>query len=179
MKRLLQMASACLCGVLVFVWGYLAHRNRVFPYPQARSLATWAGSVEAPEPERHEVWRDPAALGALEAFPYVDGLPDSEPDLAGVVEHEPDRAKDGVNLYAPRELAEAYLLDMEGRKLWRWFFPRPRWLHVEVFDGSQAYRSEFFARLHAQPPHDHHPGRPHPYGPAPAGRAPLPAPQAR
>lgn len=137
MKRTLQAALVCLVLVLVFLWGYLSHRNRVFPYPQARSLAAWAGWAEAPEPERHEVWRDPAALGALEALPYVDGLPDPEPELEGVLEHDPDRARDGINLYAPRELGEAYLIDMEGRKLWRWSSPRARWLHVEVFpDGD-------------------------------------------
>lgn len=137
MTRTLKTLAVGGLSVLAFGWGYVSHRNQIFPYPQAREVAAWAGWVEAPKPARNEPWRDPGALAALEALPYVDGLPDPEISKGGVLHHDPARAQDGVNLYAPRELGEAYLVDMDGRRLWKWSYPHPRWLHVEVFPGGE------------------------------------------
>lgn len=66
------------------------------------------------------------AEAQLRSLPYGDAVPVSEGDVReGVVIHERDRAWSGVNLFNPRHLARAFLLDMEGEVLRRWSMDDP------------------------------------------------------
>jgi hypothetical protein len=85
--------------------------------------------------------RRDADLDALRALPYVHWSGRADPALRGVVLHDRSRAWPGVNLYT-NDRDQAYLMDMEGRRLHTWRVPETRHHHCEhaelLDDGKLA-----------------------------------------
>lgn len=79
-----------------------------------------------------------ARLEQLAALGYVDGTPDPRHDRQGVLEHDPERAWQGLNFYNSRWEEGARLVDMEGRTLHEWRTPGTGpWQHATLLpDGS-------------------------------------------
>lgn len=123
---LLAVAAALAGG---FSWGFLAHRERVFPY----ALMRWAvtGKSAPPAPEAAGRWRlrdgrrpwlfdDEEAFTweALQALGYAEGST-LAPDAEGVLVHT-DGAEPGLNLITSGHAAEATLIDLDGNEVHRW-----------------------------------------------------------
>jgi hypothetical protein len=83
---------------------------------------------------------DPEAEASLRSLPYGRWVPVAADDLReGVVLHE-GRAAPGLNLFNTRHVAQAFLVDMEGRTVHRWRAPaaiEDAFQHVEpAADGG-------------------------------------------
>ena len=134
LRRLALVALAAALLVGGFAWGFLANRNGIFPFQLLRSLARQAGA-EPPAPVT--VTAAGADLALLEAVPYVGGTFDPDSGARDVLIHDPERAHQGLNLYAARDQGFAYLIDMDGQTVHRWTLPTPGFAHVELFpDGA-------------------------------------------
>ena len=97
-----------------------------------------------PEPDRAGA----EERARLVSLPYLGGRTRaSEGEPTGVVHHDPERARPGVNLYNSGHGHEAILIDMEGRVLHRWRYP-----FEEAFPGVPPLRdTAFFRRVHLLP----------------------------
>ena len=62
------------------------------------------------------------ALAALEALPYLTWDKAANPKNRGVTLHSPESSWGGINLYT-NDVDEAYLMDMDGRRLHTWYLP--------------------------------------------------------
>ncbi len=90
----------------------------LLPLLLAISSCTPAGHDDRP-PARDLVEPD----SRLATLPYLSWSPErADPDLRGVVRHDPDRAAPGFNLYCD-ETQHAYLVDNAGRRVHQWTFP--------------------------------------------------------
>ncbi len=116
-----------------FVYGYMSHRNGLFPAPAIRR---WT------EPPREDVSDSPAgrwnrlAPGAEGAVPedlqaeldqlrsigYLSGS-DAAPGATGVMRYAPEAVYEGFNLYTSGHGPEAILMDMGGEVLHTWSYP--------------------------------------------------------
>lgn len=79
--------------------------------------------------------RSPTDAEALRTLPYASWVPLEGDSRRGVTVHDRKRAQPGLNLFAPRHLARAFLIDMEGRTLHSWSARLPggrAWQHVEL-----------------------------------------------
>jgi len=82
------------------------------------------------------------ALERLKAVPYMDVVNDEKgPGLANVTLYDENLSFDGVILYILRDMAEANLVDMNGKLLHQWrpseLMPRGKWIYAEIDeDGS-------------------------------------------
>ena len=122
-KRLLLVVA--LAVVLGFGWGFLTHRSHIFPYSL---LSAARVTVELATPQT--VLPKSTRVDNLLALPYLSGSPASNPELRGVVHHDPDRAFAGLNLYCSREESRAILITMEGEVVHRWSRPGGWWSNV-------------------------------------------------
>jgi hypothetical protein len=142
-RLLLGLGAATLLGVTVaaaFAWGYLAHRDRVFPYWVARS---WMDRRELHPPWQKAVRpidlkAAPAAdLAALVELGYVESTFDADRDRRGVYQHVPGEAFEGLTLHFSRSSRGAALLDLSGKEVHRWVNEaRLPWRYVELLAGG-------------------------------------------
>jgi len=146
-------AYACVATVLLgsgFVYGYLSHRNGLFPAAQIRR---WS------EPARLEAVAGPpgrwnradsgggAAAGDLQqevdrlrAIGYLSGA-DAAPEATGITRNDAARTDPGLNLYTSGHAPEAVLMDMDGTVLHRWAYAfEDAW----PVDGDAAERPGYF-----------------------------------
>jgi hypothetical protein len=82
---------------------------------------------------------DSAALRSLPYARWVPTVTDGDGGtISGVVRHDQEHAVPGLNLFGPRHLSEAMLIDMQGKVLHRWAVKagRPGWQHVELLHGG-------------------------------------------
>jgi hypothetical protein len=113
--------------------------------PAVAISLTLALACSAPEPEDvADRDRDPSrerAVEALRALPYVHWSGGADTEKRGVVLHDRERAWPGVNLYT-NDRDQAFLMDMDGRRLHTWRFPESRQQHCEyaelLADGNLA-----------------------------------------
>ena len=135
MRKVLFWISLLAAG---FVWGYHAHRDRIFPYWLARRAAVGDVRREAPRvsPQRSE----------LASLPYASAAKTATPHMRGVVERRRG-AWEGLNFYNSPAGAQnrAYLIDMDGRVRHTWQFPReplnveePHWVHTELLPNGDV-----------------------------------------
>ena len=126
-KALYGIAAVLLLGA-GFVYGYLAHRNGIFPAPLIRRLSEGPREPlgERP-PGRWNRVELPAALTPglqeeierLRAIGYLSGS-DAAPAAGGVTVHRVADAWAGLNLYTSGHAPEAILMDMDGSVLHTW-----------------------------------------------------------
>jgi hypothetical protein len=111
-----------------FVYGYLAHRNGIFPAPLIRRLSEapredlgdrppgrW-NRVELPEALTPDLQEE---IERLRAIGYLSGS-DAAPAASGVTVHREAEAWAGLNLYTSGHAPEAILTDMDGAVLHTW-----------------------------------------------------------
>ena len=79
---------------------------------------------------------DPPRKEALRSLPYATWVPAEDTlDKKGVTRYDRERAFNGINIYNPRHLSEAYLMDMSGRILHKWSKKTDgvnQWYHVRL-----------------------------------------------
>lgn len=141
-RRIIIAMVAC---VLAFCWGFLAHRNEIFPYSIVRDLAvlTGLGDPDLPEAQGEGVKEfEPRleALSVLDSLPYIDALPTERPQDRGVVQYDRERASEGLNFYNMTRKSRAILMDMSGQVVHEWHYStggRGAWHHAELLsDGG-------------------------------------------
>jgi hypothetical protein len=104
-----------------FAYGYLTHRNRIFPYRLFAPLRSTARRVLPPaEPERPTPRS--RAMEAVLSVPYLDGYV-AAPRERNVTKHDRTAAFAGLNLYTTGGVPGALLVDMDGTVLHRWTYP--------------------------------------------------------
>jgi len=82
----------------------------------------------------------------LQALGYLAST-DVPAGVAGVIRHDPARSYSGLNLYVSGHGPEAYLVDMSGKVVHKWFFPFERVWSVEQFPrGSRIRGREYWRR---------------------------------
>ena len=89
---------------LAFAAGYLARRLQSAEHGAEAA----AEAVPLSDSDRRKSIKAPAeGLKTLLALPYVDAMPDPEPDQSGVLLHNEERAWPGLNFYHSRTGREA------------------------------------------------------------------------
>ena len=110
-----------------FLWGFFAHRNRIFPANLLRSLKPKKGT---------QIQSRSQQLEKLQALPYIKGTYDPDRKASGVVLNEAGETSSGYNLYISKSDRAAYLIDMEGRILHQWSYPYGNWHHSELLPSG-------------------------------------------
>ena len=127
MKKAAWTVGALATIFLGFTWGYLAHRDGIFPYELARRLVRGY----RPPDTRNIQGQAVAARQMIASLPYIDAAFDPESHRRGVLLHEPSRAQDGVNFYHLAKAPEARILNMQGEQLHGWSLSTRQWEHAE------------------------------------------------
>ncbi len=132
MTRQLGRASRLLLLVLVFVGGILAGALAMVTVMGDREPAL----ADAP-PERPENLR---RLEQLASLPYLSGVAPADPKRRGVVIDDRDQTWRGYNFFNCSNRAAAYLIDMEGKKLFEWTVPQSSgaWKHAELLPSGDV-----------------------------------------
>ena len=77
---------------------------------------------------------------ALRSLPYATWVPaENTLDKKGVTRYDRERAFNGINIYNPRHLPEAWLMDMSGRILHKWSKKTDgvnQWYHTKLFPNG-------------------------------------------
>jgi hypothetical protein len=123
------VAAVLLAGA-GFVYGYLSHRNGLFP---ASLIRRWseapAETISDAPPGRwrragagfHDSAATQEAIDRLRSIGYLSGS-DLAPDFTEVTVHEEDKAFEGVNLYTSGHAPEAILMGMDGAVMHTWSY---------------------------------------------------------
>ncbi len=136
------LAAGLLAGG--FVWGFLAHKDGIFPFTMLRSLARQSGLDALPPTS---VTAQPADFDSLKALPYVGGTFDPESSLRGVLAHDPQKAWQGLNFYVSEQAAAAVLLDMDGKPVHTWRFALPDFKYGTLLPGGDVLAVSWSHRL--------------------------------
>jgi len=152
--RLLGYAVVAVAMLVAgFVYGYLSHRDGLFPASLIRRLV---GERRAPEavtgpPGRWNPVDDAAMseqIDQLRAIGYLSGS-DAAPEATGIMLHDPDAAAQGLNLYTSGHAPEAILMDMEGAELHRWSYAFGDVWPAASFDDRPGYfEVDYWRRVH-------------------------------
>ncbi len=118
MKRVARIVLLALALAGAFVWGFATERYRIFPISWIRKGAVLVGLRGWSEP--FDVNSASPALAALKSVPYLSGAMDPNAKVKGVVEAVAGEVAPGVNFYSTLGRADAFLVDGDGRLLWRW-----------------------------------------------------------
>jgi hypothetical protein len=125
-----------LCGFIVFsggfIYGYLYHSKRVFPYrlfqqeqrnvsvpSSKRPLGDWRKAGANPHSKSKEELEKFASLGYLAGYDPASGK-------GGVLFNDRKFTQQGVNFYTSGHGPEAILMDMDGKVLHRWQYDYQR-----------------------------------------------------
>jgi len=134
MAHKLGRASNVVVLILVFLGGGLAGSAVVL---QLVGVDEPAEAPTDPAAERPENLR---RLEQLRSLPYVSGVaPVSESDR-GVVVHDRGRSWAGVNFFNCSDRAGAFMIDMDGGKIFEWAAPDPSedWKHAELLPSGDV-----------------------------------------
>jgi hypothetical protein len=121
----LKKRSAVLLALAVFVgafvWGFATERYRIFPRPWIRRGAVLLGQRW----NRVTVLKPPSpSLVALKSIPYLSGSLDPNPQDMGVLVNEARDVAPGLNFFSTLWRGDAFLVNGEGKPLWRWSLAR-------------------------------------------------------
>ena len=129
--KLGAFSAVVLIGVsaTAFLWGYLAHRDRIFPYELLRQPLRATRRVLSPA--------SPTQAEVLTTLPYLASADDPHGNDSGVLIGGDSRAFEGYTLYSPRIDAAAYLIRMDGEAVWQWSRTEEEgWQHIELLDDG-------------------------------------------
>lgn len=154
MKTKTFVASAAI-AIVSFGYGYVAHRNDLFPSNLITRLARKTASSAATEgaiqatPPGH--WRPVTHVAPtngetrdefarrLGQIGYLDGY-EPTPSETGVLVHHAQRCFEGVNLYTSGHGCEVVLMDMDGVELHTWKYDVSQlWSEEERKAGGNGY----------------------------------------
>lgn len=137
MIRTTTILVAIVCLAAGFAYGYLAHRDQLFPYGLKTSL------MEDPESEEpktdNELQED--RVRQLLSLGYLAGY-EPNPDESGVTHHDEALAYPGLNLLTSGHGTDVELLDMQGAVLHRWSY------HVPQLWEDDTSPTGYFRRAH-------------------------------
>ena len=121
----LQIAAALVLLGLGFGYGFLSHRQKVFPYPLLKSLFGSEESTASPwvdgfsQARQGELTKEQLAeIKRLSQLGYAAHHEGGK--LSGVTRHVPGRAFEGLNLVIDGDRAQAWLMDMQGVPVHTW-----------------------------------------------------------
>ena len=138
MRKLTPFFAVALLLVLAFVWGFLAHRNQIFPYSIVRAWREASADERLLERGEGAFPTAETALEDLQTLGYTAGTVADDPNTVGVVEHDVERAWAGVNFFVSRGLDAAFLIDMDGEVLYQWRYESRRpWEAAELLPGGE------------------------------------------
>ncbi len=152
-RRFLAIVAGVVLLVIGFVWGYFAHRDRIFPSTLIRRSLRPELRVDAPA-------QSPAA-GLLRSLPYLDSMAAQNPRERGVTLHRGE-AFEGINFYSSQagDQDRAYLIDMDGRVVHAWRLragpnrtQRADWTHAELLPNGDVIgvlKDEALVRVNAR-----------------------------
>lgn len=122
-----------------FLWGFLAHRQKLFPYAWIRSAAHSLGLVDKSiGTQRTRIYGKENRAEQLTALPYAERTYDPEGDRRGVTLHDPAQVFQGLNFYSSQDLPAAFLLDMEGHLVHQWRHRGEAWDHVTLLPTGEV-----------------------------------------
>jgi Arylsulfotransferase (ASST) len=121
LKRLPGFILALAALGAAFVWGFATDRYRIFPMSWIRRAAVVFGRrwnsvavLNSPSP----------SLAVLKSVPYLSGSVDPNPNAMGVLVNEPGRVAPGLNFFSTLWRGDAFLVNNDGKVLWRWSLSR-------------------------------------------------------
>jgi hypothetical protein len=104
-----------------FAYGYLTHRNRIFPYRLFEPFRSNARRLLPPAEAGRPTPRS-RAMEAVLSVPYLDGYV-AAPRERNVTKNDRAATSRGLNFYTTGGVPGAFLLDMDGKVLHRWKYP--------------------------------------------------------
>ncbi|MGK2859769.1 MAG: arylsulfotransferase family protein [Thermoanaerobaculia bacterium] len=119
-KRFAALALLALALAGPFYWGFQTHRKHWFPYWQLRRAFQFAKPGDDVR-ERFPLARPRVSVLSL---PYIQGAHDPNIEKAGVLRWERERASPGTSLFNSTGQKEVQLIDLSGRTLHRWRYPK-------------------------------------------------------
>ena len=132
MKRLAAFLIAAVALGGAFIWGFATERYGIFPRPWIRRAALLSGKrwnkaadLNSPSP----------ALVALKNIPYLSGSVDPDAKAMGVVVNERGSVAPGVNFFSTLGRGDAFLVDNDGKLLWRWSLSKELQLKPGIPNG--------------------------------------------
>ncbi|HET6267084.1 MAG TPA: arylsulfotransferase family protein [Acidobacteriota bacterium] len=158
-KRLIL--TALVLAIVAFagwlVWAQKQKRAALDYAEQSKSLLTSEAQralKQGPRKGRWNVVRTKTATGNLpadtaedlRAQPYLQGY-QKAPEQSGVTLYDPKLAENGLNFCTSGHAPEAYLMDMQGKPVYRWHYE-----FEQVWpDVPQTVESGFWRRAHLNP----------------------------
>lgn len=90
--------------------------------------------------KKNEETSQPSSAEALKSLPYLTWVPAKKDVLkSGVTKYEREQSFEGLNLFNPRNLSRAYLMDMGGKVLHSWARKTDGdegWQHIELCENG-------------------------------------------
>lgn len=114
---------------MMFTWGFITHRNRIFPYALLRFFRSERLVIQS---------RSAGSLENLKSLPYIKGTYDSNFKKTGVIFYNQENTIDSYNFYNSIEKNTAYLINMKGRIVHQWSYPSGPWQHTELFPNGDV-----------------------------------------
>jgi hypothetical protein len=132
MTRQLGGVSRALLLLLVFVGGALVGATVIILWMDDEPAAPVDANADRPENLRQ--------LDQLASLPYLTGVAPAHDRQRGVVDHDTDRSWPGVNFFNCSNRAAAYLIDMDGHKVFEWTAPSRSgaWKHAELLPSGDV-----------------------------------------
>ena len=161
------MAVIALLLAASFCYGFVSHRNKLFPYGIVRHLYRSVSRQSRPEtdgagqgrPGKQAEQRgdeQKEQLSKLATLPYLRAYVPA-PEQRNVTVYKEDLAFEGLNIYVSGHGCEAFLIDMNGRVLHTWKYDYRRFRRdYSLTDEQDKYFNErpgedhdrFWRRVH-------------------------------
>lgn len=138
---MLRPATILMALVLLlggFAYGYVAHRDQLFPYGiKTRLLGSFSqeDGADAHDPDSETI-RQLISLGYLAGY-------EAPPPRSGVTIHDPELAYPGLNLLTSGHGTDVDLLDMRGNVVHRWSYDM-----TQLWEPGEGGETGYFRRAY-------------------------------
>ena len=123
-----------------FAWGFASERYKIFPIALIRKVRVRLGAPGWPV----DIQSKSPAVAGLASIPYLHGQFDPQAKSSGVIVNERGAVSPGLNFYSTLGAGDAFLVDNDGRSVWRWSLRR-------YFEASELRAADDFAFPHLFP----------------------------